>query len=732
MHMNPILKLALVWFILLASVLVSFAELEFGHCERVVKEWADTSSSREEHPPNIDKRSLQDLLFFLHVPRTGGRTYFHCFLRKLYDNAEECPRSYDKLHFDPRKQKCKLLATHDDYSLMSKLPRERTSVMTIVRDPVARVLSTYEFSVEVAARFLVHPNLTSATRMSGRIRKNNVISTLDIWPWKYLVPWMREDLFARRDARKLKGVVIIEDDNPYDMEEMLMPLHKYLDTPTAHDIIHNGATFQIAGLTNNSHLSEAHEVRHCVQKYRNLGEPVLQVAKRRLDSMLYVGLTEEHRESASLFANVVGSQVLSQLVTSNATAKTKTTKSEASVTVSESGSDKSEIQNGTSDKIEAKSGNMTVKTLMEVYEGCITHLRKSQGTRRVNSLKRISPANFTRGTRARVPNEVIQQIRSLNNLDVELYKYAKEIFVKEHELVSKRMVSTVVMNWLPEEEFKGLSDNFFDDFINHIDFPLEDIDTTNGEGGDWDAKFKELEPPPMDMFTTFPSEFNSCGVASKAGIKKNVSVLKQSDASAALSGINDTLNQSSSHPDVKVSKLFQSSSPVSVLESSDGSFSPPNSTSLRLTFPVKGLRSKRKRPTTLRRRHLYPFEPEKLTPGESESETYYSYEKHAKKKRKIFTTNHTVSSSSEAIDSDGVVRRCTHCETTKTPQWREGPNGPKTLCNACGVRFRSGRLVPEYRPASSPTFIPSVHSNSHRKIIEMRSREGDQFGKRAV
>ncbi|KAF8116231.1 hypothetical protein N665_0020s0083 [Sinapis alba] len=446
MHMNPILKLALVWLTLLGSVIVSFAELEFGHCERVVKRWADTSTSREEHP-NKDKRSLQDLLFFLHVPRTGGRTYFHCFLRKLYDNAQECPRSYDKLHFDPRKQKCKLLATHDDYSLMSKLPRERTSVMTIVRDPVARVLSTYEFSVEVAARFLVHPNLTSATRMSGRIRKNNVISTLDIWPWKYLVPWMREDLFARRDARKLKGVVIIEDDNPYDMEEMLMPLHKYLDTPTAHDIIHNGATFQIAGLTNNSHLSEAHEVRHCVQKYKNLGEPVLQVAKRRLDSMLYVGLTEEHRESASLFANVVGSQVLSQVVTSNATAKTKTTKSEASVTVSESGSDKSEIQNGTSEvasnKIEAKSGNMTVKTLMEVYEGCIGHLRKSQGTRRVNSLKRISPANFTRGTRTRVPNEVIQQIKSLNNLDVELYKYAKEIFAKEHELVvSKKMVST--------------------------------------------------------------------------------------------------------------------------------------------------------------------------------------------------------------------------------------------------------------------------------------------------
>ncbi|XP_056861354.1 GATA transcription factor 11 isoform X2 [Raphanus sativus] len=301
-------------------------------------------------------------------------------------------------------------------------------------------------------------------------------------------------------------------------------------------------------------------------------------------------------------------------------------------------------------------------------------------------------------------------------------------------LVSAVFINSVMrrnnfMNWLPEEELKGLSDNFFDDFIDHIDFPLEDIDTTNGEGGDWDAQFKELEPPPMDMFTSFPSEFNSCA-AIKAGTQKALPVL--SGSSAALSGINSTVQQSSSsHPEVKVSKLFQSSSPVSVLESSDGSFSPQNSTSQRLSFPVKGVRSKRRRPTTLRLGYIYPFEPEKLIPpGESESETYYSSsEQHAKKKRKISPSSSysSASSSSEGLNSDGIVWKCTHCETTKTPQWREGPNGPKTLCNACGVRFRSGRLVPEYRPASSPTFIPSVHSNSHRKIIEMRRKEGDQF-----
>ncbi|KAK8968840.1 GATA transcription factor 4 [Platanthera guangdongensis] len=59
----------------------------------------------------------------------------------------------------------------------------------------------------------------------------------------------------------------------------------------------------------------------------------------------------------------------------------------------------------------------------------------------------------------------------------------------------------------------------------------------------------------------------------------------------------------------------------------------------------------------------------------------------------------------ETRTDGGATRRCTHCASEKTPQWRTGPFGPKTLCNACGVRYKSGRLVPEYRPAASPTFL---------------------------
>ncbi|WOH03724.1 hypothetical protein DCAR_0623124 [Daucus carota subsp. sativus] len=88
----------------------------------------------------------------------------------------------------------------------------------------------------------------------------------------------------------------------------------------------------------------------------------------------------------------------------------------------------------------------------------------------------------------------------------------------------------------------------------------------------------------------------------------------------------------------------------------------------------------------------------------------------AKKPRKV-------TAGESSFSGPQTFRRCSHCLVQKTPQWRTGPLGPKTLCNACGVRFKSGRLFPEYRPACSPTFSGDVHSNSHRKVLEMRRKK---------
>ncbi|PAN16183.1 hypothetical protein PAHAL_3G043100 [Panicum hallii] len=72
------------------------------------------------------------------------------------------------------------------------------------------------------------------------------------------------------------------------------------------------------------------------------------------------------------------------------------------------------------------------------------------------------------------------------------------------------------------------------------------------------------------------------------------------------------------------------------------------------------------------------------------------------------------------------AKRCLHCGSSSTPQWREGPMGRSTLCNACGVRYRQGRLLPEYRPLASPTFEPSEHANRHSQVIQLHRQRKSQ------
>ncbi|KAK8491738.1 hypothetical protein V6N13_138518 [Hibiscus sabdariffa] len=212
---------------------------------------------------------------------------------------------------------------------------------------------------------------------------------------------------------------------------------------------------------------------------------------------------------------------------------------------------------------------------------------------------------------------------------------------------------------------------------------------------------------------------------------------QQSSNTKASSGTRGSITLHTESTDVKVSTWFQTSSPVSVLESSS-SCSGANSASInpKLSFPVKRGRSKSKRrPASTFNLHftlpsisstsLASRVSDYQVGSESESESHLT-EKRAKKRQNKKKNLTLLSSSSEikkpSSQQSIVVMKCMHCEITETPQWREGPMGPKTLCNACGVRYRSGRLFPEYRPAASPTFIPSLHSNSHKKVVEMRKK----------
>ncbi|KAF9899222.1 hypothetical protein EC991_009278 [Linnemannia zychae] len=43
--------------------------------------------------------------------------------------------------------------------------------------------------------------------------------------------------------------------------------------------------------------------------------------------------------------------------------------------------------------------------------------------------------------------------------------------------------------------------------------------------------------------------------------------------------------------------------------------------------------------------------------------------------------------------SNPSQKRCGYCNCTTTPMWRRGPNGPSTLCNACGVKWKHGKIM---------------------------------------
>lgn len=60
---------------------------------------------------------------------------------------------------------------------------------------------------------------------------------------------------------------------------------------------------------------------------------------------------------------------------------------------------------------------------------------------------------------------------------------------------------------------------------------------------------------------------------------------------------------------------------------------------------------------------------------------------------------------------------CTHCGTTQTPEWRKGPKGSRTLCNACGLFYSK--------------LIKKFGINESAKILRIR-RENKQISDRTI
>ncbi|KAI9498832.1 hypothetical protein BDB00DRAFT_866909 [Zychaea mexicana] len=91
-------------------------------------------------------------------------------------------------------------------------------------------------------------------------------------------------------------------------------------------------------------------------------------------------------------------------------------------------------------------------------------------------------------------------------------------------------------------------------------------------------------------------------------------------------------------------------------------------------------------------------------------------------------TTTTTSSSKRNTNSNNSssLKKCLYCGSKSTPMWRRGPQGAGTLCNACGVKWKHGKILcgndsgplasSSSASASTPSStVPSTTTSSSRR-----------------
>jgi len=251
----------------------------------------------------VAKGGDPEFYYFLHVPRVAGRTFDFCFLRKVFPPRDRCLNAYGGFHrrgpLDFAGRSCKLQTSHDDLSVMEQLP-PNTAVFTQMRDPVDRVISGYEMAMQEATSL--------AMSKEKDLNPLNKTTTGEVWPWLDLVPLLAEDIKRRHREAKGDGKPKQQEEvDPYDNADVVMPLREYVKLPIVHDLVFNGETFQVLGLTNiSSHWELARDIRKCVRasdhdtdQYLELTEALLGKSKSILDKLWHVGMMDDMDASIS-------------------------------------------------------------------------------------------------------------------------------------------------------------------------------------------------------------------------------------------------------------------------------------------------------------------------------------------------------------------------------------------------------------------------------------------------
>jgi hypothetical protein len=249
-----------------------------------------------------------------------------------------CAQSYDILRLKVSLPGCTLVASHDDASVLDEMPAGAAAIMQL-RRPVDRVVSAYQYAIGVAETKLPSPGEDAPADTSALHDRSGESALADaVWPWSHLVPWFATDMRGRlkaveataeasglprwQAAKTPNGETYfshpqVEESrmelpdpaptlDPYD-NQLVMPLHEFVEHPLAAELIHNGATLQLLGLTNSSRWSQpALLLRACLHDDPATQRRLMEMAKRRLRRLAHVGLTEQLEDPIISLAAYLG------------------------------------------------------------------------------------------------------------------------------------------------------------------------------------------------------------------------------------------------------------------------------------------------------------------------------------------------------------------------------------------------------------------------------------------
>jgi hypothetical protein len=74
------------------------------------------------------------------------------------------------------------------------------------------------------------------------------------------------------------------------------------------------------------------------------------------------------------------------------------------------------------------------QSLWMAYNSCTRNLQASCSSRRAAALQLIPPIIFSKEERKLIPDAVVEDILSLNSLDLELYEHAEMLYAKQEQL----------------------------------------------------------------------------------------------------------------------------------------------------------------------------------------------------------------------------------------------------------------------------------------------------------